>query len=341
MSAVPVTARGSVGALRIRHPLAVFIGRRVLVGLLTVVVASVLIFLVVKVLPGNTAEVVLGRGATPERVEAADKALGNDRSILAQYADLFGHMVTGDLGRSTVAIVQGSNTRVSALIGDSFQQSLVLMAVTIVLFVPMVLILGLLAGLKAGSPRDTAISSGSLAISALPEFLIGNVLILVFFNVLDILPPISSIPEGDSALSHPKLLALPVLTLLLLGTAFGSRQLRASVAEVVSQDYVLTARINGYPWRRVIRHYVLPNAVVPSIQIIAQQIQYLIGGIIIVEAVFNYPGIGTVLIRAISQQDAQAIVVISTILAALYIAVNVLADVLAALADPRVRTSIS
>lgn len=328
-------------SLRTRHPLAVFVGRRIGAGLVTVFVVSVLIFLALQVLPGSAADILLGRGASPQRIAEVERQLGTNDPVVTRYLDIFGGMVTGDLGLSTVGVIQGNTTSVGSVVGPAFGRSLALMLITVVLFVPMAVGLGLLSGLRAGSARDTAITSGSLAVSALPEFLIGTLLILVFFNALDVLPPISSIPDGDSAWAHPRLLVLPVATLLLVSVAFGSRQLRASVAEVVAQDYVLTARINGYPWRKIVVRYVLPNAVVPSIQILAQQVQYLIGGIIIVESVFNFPGVGTVLVRAISAQDTQMTVVVATILAAVYIAINVLADVAAALIDPKVRTSLA
>ena len=333
--------RARHAALRARHPIGAYVGRRLVTGLITVFVVTLLIYVAVFVLPGNAAQQLLGRGATPERLAAVEAQLGIDQPLIPRYLKLMGNLLTGDLGVSTVSVVQGTNTSVSSVIGPAFSRTLVLVLITIVLFIPMMIGLGLLAGLRPGSARDTAVSSSSLAISALPEFLIGTLLILLFFNVLDVLPPISTIAPGDSAFSHPDLLVLPCATLLLVGTAFGSRQLRASVADVVSQDFVLTARINGYPWRRIVSRYVLPNAIVPSIQIVAQQIQYLIGGVIVVESVFNYPGIGTVLVRSIANQDTQQILVISTILAVTYILINLLADVLAVLIDPKVRTSLT
>ena len=278
----------------------------------------------------------------PASVDAA-AAKASDVTLLINNAGVstFQNLLTGDLGVSTVSVVQGTNTSVATVVGPAFGRTSVLVLITIVLFVPMMIGLGLLAGLRPGSPRDTAVSSTTLAISALPEFLIGTLLILLFFNVLDVLPPISTIPAGESTWANLDLLVLPCATLLLLGIAFGSRQLRASVAEVVSQDYVLTARINGYPWRQIVWRYVLPNAIVPSIQIIAQQLQFFVGGIIVTETVFSYPGIGSVLVRSITNQDTQQLVVIATITAAIYIAINVLADVLAALIDPKVRTSLA
>lgn len=327
-------------ANRLGHPLGTYIGRRVLAGIVTVFVASVLIFLAITVLPGNVIEIVLGKNATADRVAALTQQLNGGRPAWERYLRFLGNLVSGNLGYSTAGLVQGDETRLSSIVGPAVGHSAALAIITLILFVLMMLALGLFAGLKAGTARDSAISVTSLGISALPEFLIGTVLIEIFFDKLGWLPPISSIQSGNSVFSDPKALVLPIATLLLVSLAFGSRQLRASVAEIVSQDYVMTARINGYGETSIIRKYVLPNALAPSVQIIAQQMQYLIAGIIVVESVFNYPGIGRSLVNAISVQDTQEILVISTILATIYIAINVVADVVCVLLDPRVRTTI-
>jgi peptide/nickel transport system permease protein len=195
--------------------------------------------------------------------------------------------------------------------------------------------------LKAGSARDTTISVTSLAISSLPEFLVGTLLIVLFFNQLGWLPPVSILQPGASPLSNVTILVLPVLTLLLVSLAFGSRVLRACVAEIVSQDYVVLARLHGYSSRRIVMRYVLPNALAPAVQLMAQQLQYLIGGLVVVESVFDYPGIGTALVNAISVHDIQVVMVVCIFIAAFYVLINVVADVVAILLDPRVRTTIT
>ena len=244
-------------------------------------------------------------------------------------------------GYSTAGLVQGEKVSVGSIIGPAFAHSAVLALITMLLYIPMVLIIGLVAGMRAGSKRDTAISVTSLAVSSLPEFLVGTLLIVIFFYNLGLLPPVSTIAPGSTPFSNVKILVLPVLTLLLVSLAFGSRVLRACVADIVSQDYVVLARIHGYKKRRIVVRYVLPNALPPTVQLMAQQLQYLIGGLVIVESVFDYPGIGTALVNAISVHDVQVVMVISLILAAFYVFVNVVADVVAILLDPRVRTTIS
>lgn len=338
-----LASQQQLGQPRLRHrfPLAFYAARRVFAGGVTVLVASVLIFAAVTLLPANVVEIILGRNSTPQNVATIEHQLNQGLPAWERYIHFLGNLLSGNLGYSTAALVQGQKTTVASIIGPALAHSAVLAAITMVLFIPMVLILGLLSGLKAGSARDTAISVTSLAISSLPEFLVGTLLIAVFFERLGLLPPVSSLQPGESPLSHVTVLVLPVATLLLVSLAFGSRVLRASVAEIVSQDYVTLARIHGYKKRSIVLRYVLPNALPPTIQLVAQQLQYLIGGLVIVESVFNYPGIGTALVNAISVHDVQVVMVVSTILAAVYVLINVVADIVAILLDPRVRTTIS
>ena len=339
----PAAAAGGVPqriGLRHRYPLALLIVRRILAGVVTLLVATVLIFLALLVLPGDVAAVVLGRNATPELLAQVQQQLGTGEPLYRRYLTFLSHLVTGDLGESTAGLVQGVHTPLSTVVGPAFANSAILAAVTMILFVPMALGLGLWSGVRAYHRADHIISMTSLAIGALPEFLAATALITVFFSWLGWLPPISSIPEGSSPLAHPELITLPILTLLIVSLAFGSRMLRSAVIDVMAQDYVVLARLAGFSERHVLRKYVLPNALIPTIQIFAQQLQYLIGGIIVVEAVFNYPGIGSALVRGIAVRDTQEVLVIATILAAVYITINLVADVVCILLDPKIRTAL-
>ncbi|WP_375479788.1 ABC transporter permease [uncultured Jatrophihabitans sp.] len=326
-------------SMRQRHSLGFYIGRRAAVGVVTVFATSVLIYVAIIALPGNVVEAVLGRSATAKQTADIERQLSGGLPLWERYFKFLGNLLTGHLGNSTAALVQGNKVPVSDTVIPALEHSAVLALITLIIFVPIMIALGLLAGLKPGSPRDSAITTGALAVGALPEFFIGTVLIAVFFDQFNLLPPVSVISQGASVLSSPKGLVLPVATLLLTSVGFGSRLLRASVAEIVSQDYVTMARINGYSERAIILKYVLPNALAPTVQIVAQQLQYLIGGIIVVESVFSFPGIGNDLVRAISSQDTQQILVIATILAAVYIFINLVADVICVFLDPKVRTS--
>ena len=323
-----------------RFPVLVYAFKRVLAGLVTLLIATFLIFASIQILPGNVAEVVLGRNATPDRLAQLETQLHLNESIWSRYLDYLHGFLTGDFGYSTAALVQGSQVKVADVVGEGLTNSLILAGFVLVIFVPLSLALGFISGRKAGSSVDHVLSTSTLAVGALPEFLIGTLLIYFLFTKLGWFSPISSLPPGTSALQNLTSMALPVLTLLLVSLAFGTRLLRASIVEVLSKDYVAVARMNGVSERRINTHYLLPNALVPSVQILAQQTQYLLGGIVVVETVFNYPGIGAELVRAISVRDVQEIMIIATILSVAYIAINIVADIVCVLLDPRVRTSL-
>jgi peptide/nickel transport system permease protein len=323
---------------RERHPAVAFVVKRALAGIATLVVATILIFASVEVLPGNVASVVLGRNATPQRVAALSADLHLNQALPARYVAFITHFVSGDFGDSSAALAQGRKLPVWQVIREPLRNSLVLAGLTILLYVPLCLLLGTFAGLSAGRKLDHAISTVALSVGAMPEFLIGTLLIVVFFTKLNWLPPVAEITPGQTPFTHPTVLILPVCTLLAVSTAFGTRLVRASVVEVLREDFVAMGRLNGQPERRVILRYALRNALGPGIQALAQTVQYLIGGIIITESVFNYPGIGKQLVQAVSVRDVQEIAVLATILATIYVAVNILADLAVMLAVPKLRT---
>ena len=323
-----------------RHRLLVYIGKRLAALIATVIVASALTYTAIMVLPGDVVTAVLGKNATPEQVAVLRESIEGGQGVVARYFGFLGGFVHGDFGYSTAGLVNGQKIPVSDLIGPAMKNSLILAGIALVLFLPLMFILGLTAGLKPGSRRDTIISSSSLAVGALPEYFVAAVLIAVFFNQLDWFPPVSSIGVGTPVLDAPDRLVLPIVTLLMVSLAFGSRQLRSSVANILTQDYVTFAELNGFSRRKIIRSYILPNAIGPTVQIVAQQMLYLLTGIVIVETVFNYPGIGNLFVRSINAQDIQMTLVIATILAVVGITINLLADVIALLVDPVVRTSL-
>jgi peptide/nickel transport system permease protein len=340
-TAVPEAPRQAVPA-GASHPMARFVARRVATGMLTLLVVSMLIFLATNILPGNAAVVVLGKNATPERVQRLEAQLKINGSVVTRYSRWLGEAVQGNLGRSAVAEAEGrSNSSVSSAVGDPLRNSFVLAAITTLLLIPLTLILGALAGIRAGRRTDHAISFPALVLGGLPEFVTGTLLIYVFFNLLHWLPPVALLSPGEFPLSNPEALVLPVLTLLAVAVGAGVRQVRAGMAEVLLQDYVQFARLNGVAEGRVLWRYALRNALAPSVQIIAQNMQYLVGGIIIVESVFAYPGIGTYLVNAVTTRDVIAVQAASIILAAVYIFINLLADVLVVFLVPRLRTGMS
>lgn len=326
---------------RSRYPVAAFLLRRIVAGLATLVVASFLIFLATNALPGDVANTVLGRNATPDRIAALNRALDLDRPLLTRYGSWLGGVVQGDLGQSAVERAQGSaDAPVSALIGTPLLNTLILTAIAIVLLIPLSLLLGTIAGTRAGRPLDRGISLVTLLLAVMPEFVLGTLLILLFFTWLDILPPVALVPPGSSPLSHIQDLILPVLTLLGLTAAYATRQIRAGVAEVSRREYVAMARLDGLPRQRVLWRYVVRNALAPSVQSFAQSITYLLGGIIVVETLFGYPGIGSLLVNVVTTRDVTVVQSVSLILAAAYIAINIVADLIVVLLVPRLRTGL-
>jgi peptide/nickel transport system permease protein len=322
-----------------RHPVLGFLGRRLVGAVVTLFAASVLIFVAVEVLPGDAASNVLGRSGTPERIAALQAELGLDRPLVERYADWAGGLLHGDLGDSTVRLAQGApDASVGALISEPLRNSAVLAVITTILLIPLGLLFGALAGVFAGRKADHAISTVSLAFLSLPEFVLGTLLIVVFFSQLDLLPPVSLVPPGTSPLSNPDILVLPVLTLLGVTAGSAIRLVRVGMVDVLRQDYVATARLNGFSERRVIWRYALRNALAPSVQIMAQNIQYLFGGLIVVESLFSYPGIGTALIRAINSEDANMVAGVAMVIAALYVAINIVADLIVVFLVPKLRT---
>lgn len=332
-------AASSVARLRTSgHPLVRFVARRLIAGTATLVVATMLIFLAVQVLPGNVAAAVLGRDATPALLHEVDAELHLNRPLPTRYLTFMGDFVTGHFGSSDAALVSGQKLEVWSAIRMPLRNSLVLALLTLALFVPLSLFLGTVAALASGRRRDHAISSFFLFFGAMPEFLLGTLMVFLFFSELHLLPAVTPIAPGATPFSNPKSLVLPVLTLLVAGLAPGVRLVRAAVIEVLNQDYVVAARLNGVRERRVILRYALRNALAPATQILGQQLQYLIGGIIVVENVFDYPGIGTTLVNAVLVRDVQEVTVVATLMALIYVLINIATDLLVVLLVPKLRT---
>lgn len=238
-------------------------------------------------------------------------------------------------------MAQGTIASVSELIGVTFRNSFILALVTIVFLIPLSLLMGTIAAMYEGRPIDYALSYTALVLGGLPEFVLGTILIFFFFSLLHLLPPLALVPPGTSPLSHIDKLVLPVLTLLGVSLAFSARQVRAGVVEALRQDYVKMARLGGIPERRVLWRYALRNALAPTVQTFAQSFQYLLGGIIVAEVLFAYPGIGQLLVQAVSTRDVTLVAGITLVLATIYIAINVVADLAVVFLVPKLRTGLA
>jgi peptide/nickel transport system permease protein len=315
-----------------------FVVRRLLGAVVALFVASLVIFAGTQLLPGDAASVVLGRNGSPATVKLLNKQLKLDRPAYEQYADWIKGLAHGDLGNSAVGMAQGATSApIWPLISDAVKNSVILAVITALLMIPLSLGLGVLAAVLRGRWLDHVISVASLAAIALPEFVIGSLLVGVFFVGLDWLPPVAIIAPGANPLDHPAKLVLPIATLLLASLAAGVRMVRAGMVEVLQTEYVQTARLNGVSESRVLWRYALRNALPTSVQILAQNLQWLIGGIIITENVFAYPGIGSTLVTAVQNRDLTLVMSVSMLIAVAYVLINLIADLLVMLLVPKLR----
>jgi peptide/nickel transport system permease protein len=318
-----------------RHPIAGYAARRAAIAVLLLCLVSVLVFASTQVLPGDAADVILGRSATQEQKQQLRSELGLERPVLAQYGDWVSGVLQGDLGRSFA-----SDQPVAEFIADRLAYSLLLAALALIVLFPTAVVLGVISGVRRGHPIDHVLSGVSLGLIALPEFVTGTVLAVVFGVSLKLLPPTSIVASGMSPLEDVRVLVLPVVTLTLAGAPYVIRMLRAGVAEAMASDYVQAARLNGIPERRIIVRHALRNSLAPTVQVVALTIQWLIGGIVVVETVFSYPGIGQGLVQAVAARDIAVVQSLSLLIAAAYITINLLADLVVILLVPKLRTNL-
>lgn len=299
------------------------------------IVVSILIFIGTRVLPGDAAVAILGRNANPKAVSALRLQLGLNRSAVVQYIDWLWGFVRGDLGFSVTA-----KQSIWPFIKDAVANSAILASVTVAVLVPVSLALGVLAAARVGRLWDNIVSVSTLAFIALPEFVTGTLLMLVFAITLKALPAVSFVSPGQSPLSTPAVLVLPCLTLLAASMAATVRMVRANTIEALRSEYVAVARLNGYPERRVVLRFALRNALAPTVQVIALNIQWLVGGIVVTEYVFGYPGIGQLLVQAVAARDIPLVQSVAMLVAAFYFVINIVADLLIVFLIPKLRTSL-
>jgi peptide/nickel transport system permease protein len=299
---------------------------------------SVLVFASTEVLPGNAAQAILGRDATPETLKILNDRLGLDRPAAVRYADWLRGAVRLDFGDS---LVQGtglsgtgtvSGTPVADLVGPRLSKTAVLAAVTLLILIPLSLVIGIATGLARGSLGDGMAQVVMLVLISLPEFVLGAILVLVLGVVWPVLPAVS-------LSNSPSELVLPVATLIGVCIAFTSRFIRAGVSEIATRDYVAMARMKGLPERRVIRKHILPNSLGPALQSFALVTAYLAGGVVVVEYLFSYPGIGQGLVAAISARDVPTIQAYTLLIAVVYVVANLTADLVTIALNPRLRAS--
>lgn len=315
------------------HPIASLLGRRLALGVLTLLVVSVLIFAATQVLPGNAATAILGHSASPAQLHALEQQLHLNRSVFDQYGSWISGILTGNPGNSLV-----NGMPVWNIVGPSLVNSAVLVAISGVVGAIVGIALGAVAALRKDSFLDQASSAIALTVIALPEFVVAIVLIIVFATVVwQVLPAVSNLPPGTYAWAEPRLLVLPVTTLVLVIVPYIFRMTRGATIEALASDYVELARLKGLRSGRVLVAHALVNAIAPVVQVLGLTFLYLAGGIVVVEYVFAYPGIGAALVSAVDNRDVPTVQLIVLILAGFYVLVNILSDIVALLATPRRR----
>jgi peptide/nickel transport system permease protein len=310
----------------------VYILRRLGMILLTMLLASVIIFSVTQLLPGDVAHVILGQFATPQAVENLREELGLNRPIIVQYWDWLTSFIRGDWGISMV-----SRLEVRPMIMERLRNSLMLASVSLLFYVPLGILLGVIAALNEDRLADQAISGISMAFAGLPEFVTGLILIGILAISLDILPANSSIEPQTSFREAFPFLILPAITVSLTSLGYIARMTRSSTIDVLRADYTRAADMKGLPRWQVLTKHVLRNSLLPTVTVVAMGIGWLIGGLIVTEAVFGYPGIGRLLIYGIQRRDLILIQAISMLIVAVYSFSNLAADILYGILNPRIR----
>ncbi|HEX7352691.1 ABC transporter permease [Brachybacterium sp.] len=308
--------------------------RRLSISLVILLAVSLVVFGATLLLPGDPARAILGQQATPERIAALHQQMHLDQPAWQRYFSWLGGLLTGDLGTSVA-----SGQPVAELLGERARASVLLMVVAAVVSIPVGIALGIWSALRRGRATDTAITSISLVFAALPEFVIGIALVALFATtVLSVLPAVTMSPPGTQVWDFPIQLILPTAVLVLVVTPYIARMMRATMLEVLDSGYVEMARLKGVPERRVILRHALPHAIGPVAQVIAIQLAWMAGGVVVVEFLFRYPGLGQALIEAVDYRDVQVVQAVTMIVAVIYIVVNLLADIVGILANPKLRT---
>jgi peptide/nickel transport system permease protein len=306
--------------------------RRLVLGLITLWAVSLLIFASTEILPGDVATAILGQSRTPEAVAAIRRSMGLDRPAYVRYGDWLTHFVRGDIGKSL------ANQRdIAPEIRERLGNTLFLAGMAACISVPLSVFLGLVAAIRQDSLLDRAINAVTLATISVPEFFIGYVLIIVFAVKLDWLPSLAMISADMGFWDRLRIVALPTATLVLVVLAHMLRQTRASILSILSSPFIEMAILKGIPKWRIVLQHALPNALAPIINVIALNLAYLIVGVVVVEVVFVYPGMGQLIVDSVSKRDVPVVQTCGLIFALTYIGLNMIADLLGILSNPRLR----
>jgi peptide/nickel transport system permease protein len=308
------------------------IAQRLALGVLLLLAVSVVIFAGTQILPGDVAATILGQSATPQALANLRAELGLNDPAIVRYFRWLGGILTGDLG---TALSNGRD--IASSIGERLGNTLFLAFCAAAVSVPLAILLGLLAVRYRNGPVDKAISGLALASTSLPEFFIGYVLILFFSVKLHIFPSVSTVYDGMPFIERLRAVALPATALTLVVLAQMMRMTRAAILNVMQSAYIETAELKGLSAFDIIRRHAFPNAVAPIVNVVMLNLAYLVVGVVVIEVIFVYPGMGQYLVDHVSKRDVPVVQAVGLIFAAVYIGLNIVADIAAILANPRLR----
>jgi len=306
--------------------------KRLASGLVTLLIVTLIVFGGTELLPTDVAEAILGQHATPETVAALREKLNLNRPAYERYFEWLINFLRGDLGQSL-----SSGREISDLIDGRLQNSLFLAATAAIIAIPLAVGLGLLAALYEGRAADKGLTASTLLFVSMPDFLIGYLLMLFAAVTMGWFPVLSRFTSGMDFLDQLHAIALPCLTLSLVVSAHTMRLTRAAILSIMNQPYIEMAQLKGAGRVRTIVHHALPNALSPIINIVLLTLAYLVVGVVIVEAVFNYSGMGRLMVDAVSKRDMPLVQACGLIFASVYVFLNLAADILSLLSNPRRR----
>jgi peptide/nickel transport system permease protein len=312
--------------------MALFLTKRLALGLLTLWAVSVLVFTGTELLPGDVATAVLGQGATPETVEALRDQMGLDRPAAERYFTWIGNMIQGDMGQSVA-----TGRSIVSLMEDRVYNTFLLAGVTALVAVPLALLLGILSVVYPEGMLDRSISMSSLILISLPEYFTGAALILGFAVTWHVFPAIVYSSQFTSFWQTMRALTLPVTTLTIAILAHMVRMTRAAILDVLRSAYVEMALLKGVPKGRIILRHALPNALSPVINVVAINLGYLVSGVVLVEAIFSFPGLGRLLTDSVANRDIPLVQAVAMVFCVVYVLLNLIADILVMVTNPRLR----
>jgi len=312
--------------------LTALIAKRLLLGVVILFVVSILIFAGTEILPGDVAQAILGQGATPELLANVRLRLGLDEPVVVRYFNWLKSVLTGELGTSLV-----SGSQIGELLSERVANTALLAGVTAMVAVPLSIGLGLLCALKPNSLVDRAISSITLGAISLPDFLVAIVLVMIFSVKLGWLPAIANIRPDQDALTIARQMVLPVTVLVFTVLAHMVRMTRSAVINVLSSPATEMAILKGVSRTRLLLVHALPNALAPIANVVVLNLAYLISGIVVVETLFNFSGLGRLMVEAVSTRDIPVVQICALLFCAVYVILNLIADVIAVVSNPRLR----